>query len=147
MKTVVAEFIGAEDLIHEEQVGRYVVQVIKYGLDKDIVYRVLLDGRKVPCMTRAEERAYPKRAAQRGSELVRQYSRPVCSLCGEVYPKETFEGNGKLWQHLGPLGGLTHTCNGQFNDATTQADYDLKKRANSNGELRGDGQIELFQGR
>lgn len=146
MRTVTAEYVPAKDFIYEEQVGRYLVQVIRSGLDRDIVYRILLEGRKVPCMTRADERAYPKRPARRGSELVRQLSRPVCSLCGEVYPKETFEGDGKLWQHLGPLGGLTHTCDGQFNDAMTQADFNLKQRTEGDGKLRGDGQDELFQG-
>jgi hypothetical protein len=123
MRTVTAEYVSAEDLIHEESVGRYTVQVLRYGLDKEIVYRVLLEGRKVPCMTRADERAYPKRPAQRGSALVRELKRPTCSACGAIYSRETFEGDGGLWQHLGPLMGLGHYCTGDFNEAITQADY------------------------
>lgn len=41
----------------------------------EVVYRVLLDGRKVRCCTLEDERRFPKQAARLGTELVQRVKR------------------------------------------------------------------------
>ena len=67
--------IAAERIIQHEQVGRYVVEVyLSDGLHKDEpVWRVLLEGRKVRCWTRSEQRRFPKRPAAIGNAIIERY--------------------------------------------------------------------------
>ncbi len=62
-------------ILASANVGRYLVQVYDYpDLMRtgkvEPVYRVLLDGRRVKCFTRSDERTFPKRAAKAGQMMV-----------------------------------------------------------------------------
>lgn len=65
-------------VLESKQVGVYVVEVYlwKCGPDPRItpVYRVMLGGAKVRCMTRDEERRYPKRPAWAGQHMVKEWA-------------------------------------------------------------------------
>lgn len=56
------------EIIVMAKVGRY--DVIVYPYLGTICYQLQLNGMKVRCWTRAEERAFPRKPAWRGHELV-----------------------------------------------------------------------------
>lgn len=57
----------------ERQFERYTIVVFpsRWG-DHGPVYDLYEDYRRIPCMTRAEERRYPRRAARLGNQLVQE---------------------------------------------------------------------------
>jgi hypothetical protein len=57
-------------VLDERPVGRYVVQTFVHDLTSHIVYRVLLNGRKLRCWSHGDEHKFPKRAAKVGHEMV-----------------------------------------------------------------------------
>lgn len=60
------------DILAMAKVGRYTVAVFPFSLrDPELCYAVLLDGMKVRCWTSADERTFPKKAAQVGTDLVK----------------------------------------------------------------------------
>ena len=66
------------DLLQEVSCGRYRVQVFRtkpLGIYRpsEVVYRVLLDGCKIACLSEEDERNFPRAAAWMGTELVIQW--------------------------------------------------------------------------
>lgn len=65
------KFIPAAWQLAAVRVGRY--EVIVYGYHGNMAepcYTVMLNGQKVRCWTSADERTFPKKAAQAGHEIV-----------------------------------------------------------------------------
>jgi hypothetical protein len=64
-----------KNVIASYPVGRYVVHVYNYCEEfcsekSEPVYSVTLDGRRIRCFTRSEERAFPKTPAMVGNAMV-----------------------------------------------------------------------------
>ena len=78
----IREAVDAGRILEERKVGSYTVQVYlehhsltgRWSLKGTTPVYVKLDGIKVPCFTRAEERRYPKRPAWEGTYMVREWA-------------------------------------------------------------------------
>jgi hypothetical protein len=67
--------LQSANILAEKMVGQFKVQVFPYPGDNEPVYRILIEQyegcwRKVNCITDADERRFPKRAAAIGTRMV-----------------------------------------------------------------------------
>jgi len=60
------------DVLASTMVGKMRVEVYRHRHHRELVYRVLIGGRRIMCFWPSDEKRFPKRAAQVGTWMIEQ---------------------------------------------------------------------------